>query len=354
MFPAHPEALNAAWLTMVLREAGTLTHTQVVAAQITILGGTKGAIGQIARLLLTYDNNESAAPQSLIAKFASTDPALRTLGNALGLYLREVSFYRELAAQVEVRTPYCYFAAINSQSGECLLLLEDLAPARNGDRVAGCNPSEALLVVQALATLHADWWMHPALARLDWLRPFDSAPLEAAYQQAWGPFTTKLATLLSPELLRLGEQLGANLATVFAGYWDEPWTLLHNDLQLDNLFFSADMQLTIIDWQSAVRGRGMLEVAGFLGGNLSIADRRAHEQPLLEAYYAILLKRGVRAYSFEQCYLDYRVSMFDGFSRMIIALASNLREEQERAHRDVLWPRYSTAVLDLNAGELLP
>ena len=357
MFPTHPEALNEAWLTTALHESGLLTRGRVLAAQLEMLRGAKGVMGLIARLSLDYDRAEQTAPHTLIAKFSASDLAIRSLGNALGLYKREVHFYRELAERVAVQTPRCYFAAIDPVSGESLLLLEDLAPARNGDRIAGCEPHEATLVIDALATMHADWWMRPALADLDWLRPFDTAPLQDAYQRAWGPFTAKLGDSLSPNLRSIGERFRASLTEVFAAYWAEPWTLIHNDLQLDNLFFGRNEShpsLCIIDWQSVLRGRGMLEVAGFLGGNLSIENRRAHEMALLNTYHTTLVTRGIRGYSFEQCYNDNRISMFDGFSRMVIALASNLHEAQERAHREVLWPRYSTAIVDLRAGEMLP
>jgi hypothetical protein len=47
--------------------------------------------------------------------------------------------------------------------------------------------------------------------------------------------------------------------------------------------------------------------------------------------------------------------MFEGLFRMVMAIGGgDLRDEQERAHCDVIWPRFCAALLDLNAGELLP
>jgi hypothetical protein len=31
-----------------------------------------------------------------------------------------------------------------------------------------------------------------------------------------------------------------------------------------------------------------------------------------------------------------------------------MREEQEKAHADIYWPRFCAAILDLDAGDLLP
>ena len=76
---------------------------------------------------------------------------------------------------------------------------------------------------------------------------------------------------------------------------------------------------------------------------------------LLRLYHGVLSENGVSGYSFAQCLEEYRFSMFDGLLRMVIAVGGgNLREEQERAHREAIWPRNCAALLDLNVAELLP
>lgn len=355
MRPTQIVELSAGVLTSILRESGALATAQIVDAQVSSFGDGKGAMSSTVRIALRYNQLEPQAPRSLIAKAAPTDPAMRAIGADLGLYRREVGFYTQLAGQVVMPTPRCYYAEYVEETGAFLLLLEDIIGTRNGDRAAGCNLVIARRAMSELAALHAAWWQDPQLSALAWLQPFDPRPLQATYQRAWPTFVSRMGSQLPETLRAVGERLGGSLSAIFARYWEPPWTLVHNDFQLDNLFLSSDgEQLTVIDWQSALRGQGALDVAGFMGGNLSVEDRRAGEAELLHSYHAELVGRGVGGFSLNDLFLGYQMAIFDGFSRMVIAIASELGEEQARVHREILWPRYSTALLDLQADALLP
>ena len=92
----------------------------------------------------------------------------------------------------------------------------------------------------------------------------------------------------------------------------------------------------------------------FWVGTISIEDRRAHEKDLLKLYHDTLCENGVKDYSFDQCWDDYRMTMLDSLFRMVMALSdSKMREAQHAAHRDVIAPRFFAAVLDLNSRETL-
>ena len=50
-----------------------------------------------------------------------------------------------------------------------------------------------------------------------------------------------------------------------------PRTLIHNDYHAENLFFAATgdaRSIAVTDWQVATLGRGVIDIARFLGGNL--------------------------------------------------------------------------------------
>ena len=99
----------------------------------------------------------------------------------------------------------------------------------------------------------------------------------------------------------------------------------------------------------------MLDVASFLGGNISTDLRRQHELDLLKLYHSILKKSGIEGYSFDRCYDDYRFAMYDGILRMVISIGGlGLRVEQKEAHCNTICPRFCAAALDLKVGELLP
>jgi hypothetical protein len=115
--PTSVDEITPAWLTAALRERGVLRAARVVALEAETLGEGEGFVGRIARLRLRLDGSEPGAPQSLIAKLPTRVRANRATGEMLGVYEREILFYEELAADVAIRTPSTYYAALDPNPG---------------------------------------------------------------------------------------------------------------------------------------------------------------------------------------------------------------------------------------------
>ena len=360
--PHNPEELSADWLNDALGNSAAFENTRIASADIHILGGTKGFSGQLARVTMGYAAGEVNAPPVLVAKCAAQDREARETYHAFGFYEREVRFYRELADQAHLRVPRCYHLDFDPASGHFILLLEDLAPARNGARAAGCSLAEADLAIRAIAGLHAAWWGSPQLYDKAWVSSYNAPAVmhmqQDMYQRSLQPFIEIMSGRLPVDFLHLAERFGDRIEDVQRKFFEQPRTLVHNDYMLDNIFFfneGNDVALALIDWQFVVAGNGMLDVASFLGGNISTEMRRRHEPDLLKLYHSILVRSGVEGYSFAECYDDYRFSMYDGILRMVIAIGGlGMRDEQKAAHRDSICPRFCAAALDLEVGELIP
>ena len=72
-------------------------------------------------------------------------------------------------------------------------------------------------------------------------------------------------------------------------------------------------------------------------------------------YRALLMENGVQDYTFDQCLYDYRISLLHSLARQVIVVGGGfVAADQERKLCDLIVPRYIAAVLDLDAGELLP
>src|SRR5437867_2004328 len=127
---------------------------------------------------------------SVVIKFASADDTSRATGTALHSYEIEVRFYQEVAPTVGIRTPHCHYAAVEPDTGWFTLVLEDLAPAVQGDQMAGCSVDQAALALEELVKLHAPRWGDDRLTKLDWLH---------RHEQAAG--TGALITMLFPGFL---------------------------------------------------------------------------------------------------------------------------------------------------------
>jgi aminoglycoside phosphotransferase (APT) family kinase protein len=361
LMPFRPDGLTASWLTAALRESAVLTSARVVSVRCHPVVGAPGMTGRFMRLALEYDHPEPYAPASLVAKLSAADPDVRHVVHAMGFYERETHFYAELAPLTPVATPRCFASEVDPDTGESLLLLEDLGWARSGCTVAGCSAEEARLAVDTLARLHARWWADPALDEKLWLRRRSRlAPEQLAqhFQESWPSFVAKLRRPPDEAALRAASWMGRHLERVTNLFLTEPpLTLVHQDYAADNMLFTgpADPRgIVVIDWQLAEQGRAAMDLACFLGGSVDPALRRAHESALLASYHATLLRFGVRDYPFDRLLRDYRLAMLLPPARLVDAVGAHpgIGADPD-GFWNIVFPRYCAALNDLEVGELL-
>jgi hypothetical protein len=73
-----------------------------------------------------------------------------------------------------------------------------------------------------------------------------------------------------------------------------PYTLVHGDYRLDNLFFAADGEVVVIDWQMSFRGySGAFDLALLMASSLTSDDRCRLMTPLTQLYRDELVSHGV-------------------------------------------------------------
>src|SRR5690606_4677682 len=112
-------------------------------------------------------------------------------GVAIGTYDKEARFYDQLAGIVDIHVPRCHLVLHDEDAHLSTLLFEDLAPAVQGDQIAGCTVEEAALAIDELAALHAPLWDADRLGGIDWLqRPSVESGrfVEAFYASLWPGF----------------------------------------------------------------------------------------------------------------------------------------------------------------------
>src|SRR3546814_6569357 len=85
------------------------------------------------------------APATVVAKCPSHDEASRNIAALTGTYVKEVSWYRELAAGSGVAAPHCHHAEIAANDVDFVLLLSDLAPARQGRSAEHTSELQSLM-----------------------------------------------------------------------------------------------------------------------------------------------------------------------------------------------------------------
>jgi aminoglycoside phosphotransferase (APT) family kinase protein len=317
--PALPEDITPAWLTAALRETGALNQAEIAQVTWERIGDGRGLTGILARLRLGYASPKEAAsrPLSLIAKFPMASQGTLSTYRAAQQHdpaafrrhyercAREVWFYQTIAPFGDVPTPRCYYGAADEETGNVVLLLEDMQASRAGDVLQGCSVDEAAQVLHAIAPLHARWWVSAHLQTFSGLAQWvgDVHARQDRYTRQVGPFLARFGQQLPAAVQEVVDRLRFSYARVLTGLAEAPQTLIHADLHLDNLFFSPPGQMppvTVLDWQSACLGPAAVDVALFLFGSLPVEPRRVAADALLQDYHRLLGARGVSGYSAQQ------------------------------------------------------
>jgi hypothetical protein len=317
-----PKALTADWLSAVLQSAG---HDVCVARFRSESVGT-GQMAHNERILLEYDGEAGRAPRSLVGKFPSPSPESRAAGGA-GAYKAEVRFYRDLAERLSIRVPKCFYAELSEDGTSFVLLLEDMAPAVQGDQIVGATRAEIEATIVNLAGLHAPLWNDASLERIDWA-PLKLDPEFAPIMEAAAPAFIE----------RYKDRLSAQAREVLMGFgqgfrhWAERQpgdrTLVHGDYRLDNQLFAAGESgaaksdpVSTVDWQTISTGSGGRDLAYMLGNACEPDARRAIEADMLELYRREMTRLGVEL-SPQQVREEYRLGTFQGpFVTMLGALS---------------------------------
>ncbi len=340
-----PEGLTDSWLSSVLGVQVRVTSTSRIG---------DGLVGMNIRLTIDSDGS---IPPALIAKLPSPDPISRATGIGLRNYEREVGFYLEVAPTVDIRVPHCYHAEWFASTGDFVLLMEDLAPAEQGNQVSGCDPDRARTAVLELAKLHGPRWGDPTLDDIEWLNrrsAGDSQQLAVLWSMFFPGFMSTYGGYLSTDaegvVLRFGDQIAC-----WVDGREPPSTVTHGDYRLDNLMFAGPeggATIAAVDWQTPGHGSGITDVSYFLGAGVLPEVRCQIERRLVDEYGQALADYGVAVDS-DQLWHHYRRDAYAGVVMAVIAsqiVGSNSRSEAMFA---AMATRHVQHVLDLDCESLL-
>ena len=195
--PESPIELTPNWLSAVL--AG-----EVMNVQQRVLGDGQGFMGDVIHLQL--DSSDSHIPSTLVAKLPKKNN--RVFGELLGVYEREIMFFREFSERMPVRVPRMYFSEFDRDKGSenqraiigaldrwpafmgrfigwtanhiaaakkrrYLLLIEYLDGMNPGDQVAGLDLDQCAQVLRSIAAMHRAYWDDSKLVDHFWLLHLD-------------------------------------------------------------------------------------------------------------------------------------------------------------------------------------
>ena len=322
--------IDSDWLNVVLNTASTAVTLEIVSVAPVGTGQVANSLRITAR-----EKNNPAAITTYVVKIPSSDKKTRQGALVCGAYLREIRFYEKLAKRSRISVPKVFHTAYEEESGNFMLLMEDLDPAVQGDQLKGCKLEQAEQAMIEIAKLNGTSWQQEDILAQDWL-------------------SINLTDLLSAEILSELWQLffsihkkgfsaeESTLATDFIAQFDSyakrvvrKQCLVHNDYRIDNMLFctyedgtpedskhKVGKAITVVDWQTLSSGSATFDTAYFIGTSVPTELRRQHERALVALYHSELINQGVSDYNFDDCWQDYIGFAFSGFVMAIVASAT--------------------------------
>lgn len=313
------------WVEGVLKGSKSLEDgVSVTSVKTERIGQGVGILSILQRITPTY-SGQTKAPKTFVVKYPTDDATQRFTADALAFYIRELIFYRDLAADAPFRTAKCYAQAIAGDNTDFTIAMEDIGSFRALNQLEGVSLAESKILLETLADFHAMWTNSPKLAQYsDVFQPVSNpiyhAVLPGMWQQGWAAMVPHAGHLI-PESVADIETLWAEKCSWMLETMMQPTTLLHGDYRADNIMFDGDKP-AVIDFQICGTGTGMYDVAYFISQSIDTSVRRGHDQELLDVYLNRLESHGIdvdRAEAWRQYLVavafcvNYGITTFAGF-----------------------------------------
>jgi hypothetical protein len=279
VIPVGDGVLSSASLSSVLEESRDWLYGSVHVLDATRIGLEHGMSGRIHRVVVETARGGS---QSLIVK---QDGAAQVE--------RELLFRRHCGHLVRGCIPDLFCGVTDDVAGRGVLVLEDIAPAEQGDVLHGCTQSQAEAVIRVLARLHGrsrGMVDDPGKASLPRWTVHSVEPerwrsrLDGAAKRFPG-----IVGLNVQRLLDLPEKV------VYAGrvLSQAPAAWLQVDAHLDNTLFRPDGTVVLLDWCNAAIGPQVIDLARFLTEGVVAPTQPERATALLSVYAEELRRLGV-------------------------------------------------------------
>lgn len=347
--PLSAEDITAAWLTDALQ-------ARAPGAEVLALSRNDTLAGTATKLRLSVELNDAAksagVPSSLVVK----GRFMRDLQIIETIFRDEVRFYRELAPQLGLAVPQCWFAGHDHEAGQHIVILEDL----DLRGVNFCRVANPLTRMQAegfldnMARLHAAYWESDALkpgGALADLHHWDAMSETEAGDHArrqlqpdvWTHHMNLPRGIGLPQRFRNRDWMEGALFALNRFGRRGPMTLLHGDHHLGNLYLEPDGSPGVLDWQCPSIGAWSHDLTYFLVSALDIEDRRNWDRDLITYYLKRLQDNGVRnPPTLAEAMDAFAIQIVDG----LFYWAVNPVEWQAELNNCAVAPRFAVAALD--------
>ena len=289
--PTSMHEVTDQWLIDILSSQQAFADDPISSVDRQSVGDGIGQVGEFNKVVVT---TESSKQTTLFLKLRAPIEGMHAVALRYKMYEKEVRFYNELAAQMDVRTPEVYYADYDPETENVALLMEFLDGWHSPDQITGASHNQTLAAIKQLAAINTPYWNRTQ--DLPWLPTMQTdymqqtiSDMAACSDIFFQRFGTELPISKS-DFDRIIESWPA----ILDGLSEGNLTLTHYDYRVENMFFSSDeSEVAVIDWQLIGALRAGWDLAYLIGTNIPSEQRRANEQQYIDLYLDCMRDRGV-------------------------------------------------------------
>ena len=325
--PTSMHEVTDQWLIDILSSHQAFADAPISSVDRQSVGDGIGQVGEFNKVVVT---TESAMQSTLFLKLRAPIEGMHAVALRYKMYEKEVRFYNELAAHMNVRTPEVYYADYDPETDNVALLMEFLDGWHSPDQITGASHNQTLAAIKQLAAINTPYWNRTQ--DLPWLPTMQTdymqqtiSDMAACSDIFFQRFGTELPISKS-DFDRIIESWPA----ILDGLSEGNLTLTHYDYRVENMFFSSDeSEVAVIDWQLIGALRAGWDLAYLIGTNIPSEQRRANEQQYIDLYLDCMRDHGVN-YSEAELRHDMKWSLL-GLCSIAVIGGANFDVSNERS-----------------------
>ena len=350
--PWSAEAITPTWISAVLAK-----DSGAQAERVVITGGDDGSSVRRA-ITVEWDAAGRAAGLPTLL-FAKTTPTAATRLSAGMVAPTEGRFLTEIRPRLDIEAPVCLHTGRDPVSGRSIHLFEDLSLTKGAKffRIHDTiDRRQAEGIVDTLADLHGTFWApapgRPSMDDVTWLGTFENffeggvrVGIGAGHEQAM----TRAASVIPPAITARRNEVWP--AIVRASKQPGTRTVIHSDVHLGNWYVTGDGQIGLSDWARVCRGHGTRDIAYSLMTTLTVENRRAWQDALLQRYLDRLRSKFGIDMSWDELMKGFRQQSFSALMMWTPTLCPPplLPDMQTEATSMEMIKRITTAMDDIQA-----
>ena len=343
--PSTIDEVTADWLSSAMGvDVGEISVSQI--------GEGIGVSSAVYRASLS-----GAGPGSVVVKLPALAEEAVFTSTMLRMYIREVRFFKELAAKSPIRVPGSFYGDVDEETSQFVQVMEDMGDLRIVDQNVGMTLADSQQAVDELARWHATWWNDcddlvesgSIVALTD---PIYPAILPIVFAEGWAKLQAEMPIDASIQAVAPGwsERMPSLLASINGSHN----TMCHGDYRADNLLFDNDNNVVLLDFQLTGQGTGSYDLAYLITQSLAPELAGEHEAGLFDRYKAGLIANGVAESETDDLWDRYReAALFCLVYPVVAARGMDLSDERQFQLIDNMNTRFARAVDQLGLADLM-